>query len=87
MKLINRPKFQHQVKNRASANINTGGNQISATKVDSLNKNCCPDGSLVIDPAEAYLIDYLMPQQDPDTIFSGQPFVETEKRGIPISFQ
>ena len=71
----------------SSVNINTGGNQISTTKVDSLKQKLLSDGSLMVDPAEAYLIDYLMPKQDPDTIFLANLFVETGKRGIPISFQ
>ena len=71
----------------SSVNINTGGNQISTTKLDSLKQKLLSDGSLMVDPAEAYLIDYLMPKQDPDTIFLANLFVETGKRGIPISFQ
>ena len=44
----------------SSVNINTGGNQISTTKLDSLKQKLLSDGSLMVDPAQAYLIDYLM---------------------------
>lgn len=68
-------------------NRSNGGNQISATKLDSLKQKLLSDGSLTVDPAEAYLIDYLRPEQDPDTIFLANLYVETGKRGIPIAFQ
>jgi len=68
-------------------NHSTGGNQISPTKLDSLKQKLLSDGSLTVDPAEAYLIDYLRPEQDQDTIFLANLYVETGKRGIPIAFQ
>ena len=68
-------------------NRSNGENQISATKLDSLKQKLLSDGSLTVDPAEAYLIDYLRPEQDPDTIFLANLYVETGKRGIPIAFQ
>ena len=80
------PNF-NPIQESSSVNINTGGNQISTTKLDSLKQKLLSDGSLMVDPAEAYLIDYLMPKQDLDTIFLANLFVETGKRGIPISFQ
>lgn len=61
--------------------------KISAAKLDSLKQKLEVDGSLTVDPAEAYLIDYLRPKQNPDTIFLANLFVETGKRGIPIAFQ
>ena len=45
------------------------------------------DGSVKINPAQAYLIDYLRPNENLDTLFLANLFFPTEKRGIPVAFQ
>jgi len=68
-------------------NRDSGEDKVSAIKLDSLKQKLQADGSLTVDPAEAYLIDYLKPEQNPDTIFLANLYIETGKRGIPIAFQ
>ena len=65
----------------------SGVDKVSITKLDSLKQKLQADGSLTVDPAEAYLIDYLRHEHNPDTIFLANLYIETGKRGIPIAFQ
>ena len=59
----------------------------SLSRIDSLKEKLLTDGSVKINPAEAYLIDYLRPKQNPDTLFLANLYFETGKKGIPITFQ
>jgi hypothetical protein len=65
----------------------SGVDKISATQLDSLKQKLQTDGTITVDSADAYLIDYLRTEQAPDTIFLANLHVETGKRGIPIAFQ
>lgn len=65
----------------------SGVDKISATQLDSLKQKLETDGTITVDSADAYLIDYLRTNQAPDTIFLANLHVETGKRGIPIAFQ
>ena len=56
-------------------------------QIDSLKEKLLNDGSVKIDPAEAYLIDYLRPKQNLDTLFLANLYFETGKKGIPVAFQ
>ena len=57
------------------------------TQIDSLREKLLSDGSVKINPAQAYLIDYLRPKENLDTLFLANLFFPTEKRGIPVAFQ
>ena len=59
----------------------------SLSQIDSLKEKLLTDGSVKINPAEAYLIDYLRPKQNPDTLFLANLYFETGKKGIPVTFQ
>ena len=59
----------------------------SLSQIDSLKEKLLTDGSVKINPAEAYLIDYLRPKQNPDTLFLANLYFETGKKGVPIAFQ
>ena len=56
-------------------------------QIDSLKEKLLNDGSVKINPAEAYLIDYLRPKQNLDTLFLANLYFETGKKGIPVAFQ
>ena len=55
--------------------------------VDSLKQTLNEEGSVKIRPDEAFLIDYLKPKEEQDTIFLANLFVETLTRGMPLTFQ
>lgn len=57
------------------------------TQIDSLREKLLSDGSVKINPTQAYLIDYLRPKENLDTLFLANLFFPTEKRGIPVAFQ
>lgn len=59
----------------------------SPSQIDSLKEKLLSDGSIKINPAQAYLIDYLRPKENLDTLFLANLFFPTEKRGIPVAFQ
>jgi hypothetical protein len=61
--------------------------EISPEQIDSLREKLLTDGSIKINPAQSYLIDYLKPKKNLDTLFLANLFFPTEKRGIPVAFQ
>ncbi len=65
----------------------TNHDETSSTHIDSLRQSLLDEGSVKINPNQAYLIEYLRPRHNPDTLFLANLYVETGKRGIPIAFQ
>lgn len=61
--------------------------ETSPIEIDSLREKLLSDGSIKINPTDAYLIDYLRPNENLDTLFLANLFFPTEKRGIPVAFQ
>ena len=57
------------------------------SQIDSLKEKLYNDGSIKINPEQGFLIDYLRPKENIDTIFLANLFFPTEKRGIPVTFQ
>ena len=57
------------------------------SQIDSLKEKLYIDGSIKINPEQGFLIDYLRPKENIDTIFLANLFFPTEKRGIPVTFQ
>ena len=58
-----------------------------STQIDSLREKLLSDGSVKINPSESFLIDYLRPKQNLDTLFLANLYFPTEKRGIAVAFQ
>lgn len=61
--------------------------ETSITQIDSLKEKLMTDGSIKLNPDDAFLIDYLRPKQTLDTLFLANLYFPTESRGIPTSFQ
>ena len=61
--------------------------EVSPSQIDSLKEKLYNDGSIKINPEQGFLIDYLRPKENIDTIFLANLFFPTEKRGIPVTFQ
>lgn len=61
--------------------------ETSITQIDSLKEKLMTDGSIKLNPDDAFLIDYLRPKQTLDTLFLANLYFPTESRGITTSFQ
>ncbi len=61
--------------------------ETSTMQIDSLREKLFSNGSVKINPAQSYLIDYIRPKENMDTLFLANLFFPTEKRGIPVAFQ
>lgn len=60
--------------------------ETSPTQIDSLREKLLSDGSVKINPAQAYLIDYLRPKENLDTLFLANLFSLQKKEASLLPF-
>lgn len=73
--------------NELSVVRNSQTKEASIIQIDSLKEKLMADGSIKLNPEDAFLIDHLRPKQTMDTLFLANLYFPTETRGVPTSFQ